>query len=235
MMGVNHVTSGVIAGAATLPLLPDPTATTAAAWVMLCGGFALICDLDCPSSSSARMWGPITRLLAEGVSAASGGHRWATHDAVLAPAAVAGLAAVAASNRIGLWMLTALATGLVIQGMGLAGLTRRAGPAVNLALSALVGWWVSANPPAGSGVFLGVAAAIGVLAHIAGDALTPEKVPVPLLWIWNRARFGLPVFSVDSLVERWIVAPILVGVMLWVLWQRADSVGWGAHLALPNI
>lgn len=227
MMGVNHVTSGAIAGAVTLPLLTAPTATTTAAWVVLCAGFALASDLDHPSSSAARMWGPVSAALAEAVSAASGGHRWATHDAILAPVVFAALATLATTTRAGLWALTALAAGLALQGLGMTGLIRRAGPVVNLTIAILAGWWVSSNPPASVGPFVASAAAIGILAHIAGDALTPEKVPVPVVWLWTRARFGLPIFSVNSLVERWVVAPILVGVMLWALWLQADTVQLG--------
>jgi membrane-bound metal-dependent hydrolase YbcI (DUF457 family) len=51
------------------------------------------------------------------------------------------------------------------------------------------------------------AVAVGVLAHIVGDFLTKEGVPVPLVWIVHRCRFALIPLRTGATVERVVLVP----------------------------
>ena len=80
--------------------------------------------------------------------------------------------------------------------------------ALAAAVTALAGWL-----EAGAWAWLPWAVALGCLAHLVGDWLTPEGVP--LCWPW-RHRFELPLLDIhtDRWVERCIVAPLLLAVVL---------------------
>src|SRR3954451_17600445 len=74
-------------------------------------------DLDQEGTTIARMWGPVTDVPAKVVGLVGRGHRWGTHDAVLAPPAF-GLLAYAASGAY--WsslLLLALAAGLALRAL----------------------------------------------------------------------------------------------------------------------
>ncbi|CCH73728.1 Membrane-bound metal-dependent hydrolase (fragment) [Nostocoides australiense Ben110] len=100
MMGYNHVSCGLLAGIATLPIAPGTGPPAQAAWVIALGGASLIPDLDTSGSTAARMWGPITRTIGAAIGTLAHGHRQGTHDAVLAPAAFAGAALLASLHPI---------------------------------------------------------------------------------------------------------------------------------------
>ena len=52
------------------------------------------------------------------------------------------------------------------------------------------------------------AVAVGVLAHIAGDALTTQGIPVPLVWILHRCRLKLLPLDTGTSLEKIILAPL---------------------------
>lgn len=208
-MGISHVTSGAVAGLAFLPVAPVEGLAGQAAWVMLWGGATLLPDLDSVGASAARMWGPVSRAIAVVVSRVAGGHRCGTHDIVLSPVLFGALAAVAVLVPPAATIVLAVAFGLMIHGLQVTRLWRT-GPVINLVLSwggaslALSSGWVSV------GWWLPVAVAGGVVVAILGDALTHEKVPVPLLWLTNRSwRMGLGLFRTGSGVETMLITPAL--------------------------
>lgn len=190
MMGYNHVSCGLVASLATLPVAPVTGPAAQAAWVIALGGASLLPDLDTTGSTAARMWGPPTRILAAGVGAVARGHRQGTHDLVLAPI-VAGLAVLAAAlHSVTLGMVLALTTGLALRGLTLAG-AGRVGAATNLAISIVTAWWLITHGAQNLRA-LALVVAGGVLVHILGDLPTREGVPIPIAWLFGvRRRISL--------------------------------------------
>ena len=220
MMGFNHVSCGLAAGLATLPLVPLHTWPAQTTWVVAAGGTALLPDLDSRQSTAARMWGPLTELLAGMVATLARGDRWGTHDLVLAPLAGAGVTLLATTNPWTLGLLLALLTGLALRGLVLAG-AGRIGGTINLIISATAAWWLVTHA-AGHLQLLPLIVALGIAVHILGDFLTEEGVPMPILWILgDRRRLAVQAFHTNSLLERALVAPALSLLGVWLFCQRA--------------
>jgi membrane-bound metal-dependent hydrolase YbcI (DUF457 family) len=152
------------------------------------------------------MWGPLTDAPAGAVGLIAQGHRKGTHDAVLAPL-VFGLLAYAASGY--LWsslLVLALAIGLALHALHFVIPGRTETTVVgNLILSWGGAWWLLAHIP--SPGWLPYAVALGVLTHIAGDALTCGGVPVPLLWLVNGSRLVLSPLRTGATVEKVVLVP----------------------------
>ena len=219
MMGYNHVSCGVLAGLATLPLAPVHGWAAQASWVVALGGASLIPDLDTSGSSAARMWGPLTGAVSVVVAWVARGHRRGTHDALLGPAAFALMAWLATLHPISFGVGLALLIGLSLRGLALAG-AGQLGVVGNLLLSSAAAWWLVVHGAA-QVQLLPLVVAAGVLVHIAGDWVTTEGVPVPVVWIADRRhRTGLGLFEVNNPLERALVAPALsLAVVALLLWR----------------
>jgi membrane-bound metal-dependent hydrolase YbcI (DUF457 family) len=206
VLGHSHALSGLAAGAATLPWAPVTGPAGQAAWIAAAGGFAMLPDLDQRGSTISRMWGPLTDAPAGAVGLIARGHRAGTHDAVLAPLGF-GLLAYAASWH--LWsslLVLALAIGLALRALHFVIPGRAENTVIgNVVLSWGGAWWLLAHIP--SPVWLPYAVALGVLAHIAGDALTCGGVPFPLLWIVNGGRLAFFPLRTGATVEKALLAP----------------------------
>lgn len=207
MLGHSHALSGLAAGAATLPWAPVQGTVAQVAWVAAAGGFAMLPDLDQRGSTISRMWGPLTDLPSGVVGAVARGHRWGTHDVVLGPL-VFGMLALAASRTY--WsslLLLALAVGLALRALHFV-VPGRAENTVagNLLMSSGSAWLLLEHGP--SPVWLPWAVAVGVLAHIAGDFLTKEGVPVPVFWLLRRARLAPIHLRTGAGVEKVLLAPL---------------------------
>lgn len=226
-MGRTHAASGLAAGAVLLPWVGSASIPETSAWLVACAGFGLLPDLDQRGTTSARMWGPLSQLAATVVGFVSRGHRNGTHDAILGPLVLGGAAWWAAQHRIPGLVLVAVAIGLAIRAVAWASDAAKLPWVINLATS--VG---AAFGLAHFGISVGwlpAAVVVGVLAHIAGDALTTEKVPVPLLWMASRkARFGIPLCHTNSWLEPVVTAACIVG----TVWALADQTG---HNPVPGI
>ena len=206
MLGHSHALSGLAAGAATLPWAPVHGAVAQGAWVAAAGGFAMLPDLDQQKTTISRMWGPVTDLPAALINKISGGHRWGTHDAVLAPV-VFGFLVMAASKTFPTSLLVlALAIGLALRALNFVIPGRVENTIIgNLAVSWGGAWlFLDHSPPP---MWLPWAVAVGVLAHIVGDFLTREGVPLPLIWIIHRCRFALIHLRTGATVEKMLLAP----------------------------
>lgn len=215
-MGYNHVSCGVIAGLATLPVAPVHGPAAQTAWVLAFGGASLLPDLDTTGSTAARMWGPPTQLLGAALGAIARGHRQGTHDLVLAPVAAGLLVLLATLHPLTLGIVLALTTGLALRGLALSG-AGRIGTTTNVLISVATAWWLVTH-----GVqdvhALALVVAGGVLVHILGDLPTREGVPVPIAWMFGvRHRIGLDLFRVNSSLEHFLVAPALSLIGLWLL------------------
>ena len=176
------------------------------AWIAAAGGFAMLPDLDQRGSTISRMWGPLTDAPAGAVGLIARGHRKGTHDAVLAPLGF-GLLAYAASWY--LWsslLVLALAIGLALHALHFVIPGRSETTVVgNLILSWGGAWWLLTSIP--SPMWLPYAVALGVLTHIAGDALTCGGVPVPLLWVLNGGRLAFFPLRTGATVEKAVLVP----------------------------
>ena len=252
MNGLTHAsTSGCLAAAVAVSAgVDDPQARIA--WVVVCAGAGYIPDLDmgsvhltwrrrrgqmlghprlaCHGSTVSVMWGPVTAGLGQVIGRAARGHRWGTHDAVLAPPLFAAVTWLACLTTVGETLVTALLAGLALRAFHFAIPGRMELSAVgNAAMS--FGFAVCFHDALPEWTPLGVA--FGVLAHQLGDLLTPEGLPVPVAWTWRRhatpssARVKLPSWTVRVLwrqvtfgpmrtggpLERWVIAPAAVAGM----------------------
>lgn len=233
MLGSSHAASGMIVGLATLPW----AATGApwwvqAGWVTVCGGAAVLPDLDHAGSKVSRMWGPVTGSLAVLVARLARGHRAGTHDAILAPVTVAAVAWLASWWLPAFAVVVAISLGLVLRVTVL----RRGGMLIwlaNLAASGVFSWGLVQYPSlvdAGH-TLLPIALAIGVLTHQAGDMLTPEGIPVPIVWLFDPSRrVALGLFTTGQMVERVLIGPLLA-VAVFVMAFRQAGIYSPAHLA----
>ncbi len=226
MMGHNHAVSGVAVALAVMPWAPVEGAISGVVWVLAVAGAALASDLDAVHSSASRMWGPVSTVISRPVAWLGRGHRWGTHDLVLAPASAAVLVHLAGSAAWACGLLLALMTGLAIRGAGLLGL-RGLGPSLNLLVSVTVAWWLTNQDVLAAAHLrdlLGLALPLGIVAHILGDGLTEQGIPVPVLWLWSRRRVAVPLFSTGRLGEAWLATPALVVAVLLLMWLRVPLV-----------
>ncbi|WP_233493671.1 metal-dependent hydrolase [Desertihabitans brevis] len=216
-MGRTHALSGVAAylAVATVPgspLLAAPGSGLLFGAVMA-GGAAMLPDLDHPQASISRSLGPLTGVAARTVAALSGGHRQGTHSllGVLIASMVTFLLAQHPVAGAG-WAAFLLA--IAISAIGGEGRATRSAAVVGFVAGgiALVALAFLSPPAAMTAV---VAVGVGTSAHIVGDMLTREGVP--LLWPW-RHRQRLAGLSTGGLVEQWIVAPVLAVAILWLSW-----------------
>src|SRR3712207_3482748 len=117
VLGHSHALSGLAAGAAALPWAPVEGPVAQVAWIAAVGGMAMLPDLDSSGSTVSDMWGPVTDVPSGAIGRLAQGHRWGTHDAVLAPIAFGALALAAAHAFWSSLLLMALAIGLALRAL----------------------------------------------------------------------------------------------------------------------
>lgn len=220
MMGYNHVTTGLLAGLLTAPVVNFEHWSAHVAWVVSVAGAALLPDLDIAGSTAGRMWGPISQAVATAIGGIAGGHRWGTHDLVLAPFAFGLLAAAAFIHPVTAGILLALLIGVSLRGLALCG-GGQIGILANLALSGIGAWWLITSG-ATHLQLVPLVIALGVAVHILGDLVTEEGIPVPILWLRTRCRVSIPVFTVGKSVERLAIAPALSAATLWIIGDQTQ-------------
>ena len=244
MMGTGHAASGLFGAAITLPIAAQ-TGANPIVWTLAWVGGAMLPDLDTSGSHAARVWGAPTRVLGGLVGKAAGGHREATHDIVLAPAAVAlaGTAVLAAARTAG---------GV---GEGIGETTRAVGdrivanPPRTLEATAVTAWGVvrdvftSVHPVAWAAVIL-VALIIAIAARITIGRIVPPirnpavnlafsfatstyllSVPEGIWWAPFVVAAGVIVHIVgDSLTNEGAPLPVV-----WIWDPAAKRIEWGAR------
>jgi hypothetical protein len=216
VLGHSHALSGLAVGAATLPWASVHGTVAQVAWISAAGGFAMLPDLDQKGSTISRMWGPVTDAPSGLVGTIARGHRWGTHDAILGPAVLGGLAHLAAGAYWSSLLLLALAIGLALRALHFV----IPGRAENTVIGNLVLSWGGAyllleHSP--SPAWLPYAVGVGVLTHIAGDFLTKEGVPVPVFWLIRRSRLAPIHLRTGAFVEKAILVPaFLVAIAVFV-------------------
>jgi membrane-bound metal-dependent hydrolase YbcI (DUF457 family) len=209
VLGHSHALSGLAAGAATLPWAPVQGTVGQVAWIAAAGGFAMLPDLDHSGSTVSDMWGPITDVPSGAVGRLAQGHRWGTHDAVLGPLAFGALAVAAAGAFWSSLLLMALSIGLALKALNFVIPGRTENTVVgNLILSWGGAWLLLTHSPNPS--WLPWVVALGVLTHIAGDALTTAGIPVPLIWVVHRCRLKLLPIRTGAFVEKAVLVPLFL-------------------------
>jgi hypothetical protein len=192
------------------------------AWVSAVGGLAMLPDLDQQGSTISRMWGPVTDVPSGVVNAVARGHRWGTHDAVLAPTVLGLLAYAAAWHRWSSLLLLALAIGLALRALHVVIPGRAENTVIgNLVLSWGGAWFILAHSPQPG--WLPLAVVVGVLTHIAGDGLTREGVPVPLFWLVRRSRIAPVHLHTGAAVEKLVLVPLFVVATLVLLYVNTGA------------
>jgi hypothetical protein len=192
------------------------------AWVAAVGGFAMLPDLDHSGSTVSDMWGPITDVPSGAIGRLAQGHRWGTHDAILAPL-LFGFLAMAASGAF--WsslLLLALAIGLALRALNFVIPGRTENTVLgNLVLSWGGAWLLLEHSP--SPGWLPAAVALGVLTHIAGDAITTAGIPVPLVWIFHRCRLALIPLRTGTFLEKAVLAPLFLAAAVGFLYLNTAA------------
>lgn len=212
MMGPTHSMSGAAAGAGLALYLKSTGMDLSAAQVIvmtgLTAGAALLPDLDHPSATLARTWGPLSKGLAEltnHLSAAivnmtgsrrdkhcSNGHRTFTHTFLFA--ALMGLATyfvVTMGGTLGAGIVFFILVSLAMQGL-MRNYAREMGPIISNVVALGLAWFaVNYLPDTVSATSLGVAVSLGCVAHMVGDAVTISGVPAfaPFIPV-NGKRWG---------------------------------------------
>ncbi len=81
-------------------------------------------------------------------------------------------------------------------------------------------WLLLEHSP--SPAWLPWAVALGVLTHIAGDALTTQGVPVPVLWLLRRSRLKLTPLRTGASLEKVVLVPAFALVTLYCVYLNTD-------------
>lgn len=200
MMGTDHALSGALVGSAVVTVARfsghPTTLTTAAVIILATAGYALWPDIDHPSATAARAFGPLSHGLAtalnwlgEAVFAITSGrrdkprrdgHRTITHTLVFA--ITSGIGAYALARAWPYWgALVLLFVGFSLAGRGLAGdWAKRNGWLVLSAVAAALAFLAMLVEPNLSPELLGVAVALGSFTHCLGDSCTLAGCP----WLW---------------------------------------------------
>ena len=246
MNGRTHAATGLAIGALTLPLTHIHSPAAVLAWTAAWGGAALLPDFDQggitwhddsflakPTGSTVvTMWGWVSWAPARLIGKLAGGHRWGTHDPLLAPLVVALLAFIASRWEPAQMALLAIVLGAALRACApyIPGQLENSA-AGNLALS-LTGAWLLTFHASFALPWLPAALAGGTLVHIAGDAITRGGVPRPLATLTSlvtgrRARISLNLFSTGNPAWETPIAAVSAVVTVAIL---ARSTGAWSHL-----
>ncbi|AHI23439.1 metal-dependent hydrolase [Corynebacterium vitaeruminis] len=215
VMGPTHAMSGAAVGLAVAQILPEQwggvtTAEETFIYAGLAAGAAMLPDLDAPSATVSRSFGPVTQVISrftENIAQTfvnvtrgrkdkpcKNGHRTATHT--IWAALAAGIGATALIGAFGKTAVIGLLFFLL--GLGIRGLlpewSKKTDWLIVTGLSAALAYAVWSYVPEESfGVFLGSAITVGCLTHMLGDLATKQGIPAfaPLLPFKGRRWWNL--------------------------------------------
>ena len=91
----------------------------------------------------------------------------------------------------------------------------------NLLLSFGGAWLLLAHSP--QPTWLPAAVALGVLTHVAGDLITRQGVPLPVLWLAKRKRIALTPMRTGTTLEKAVLAPLFLGVAVWFVYANTGA------------
>lgn len=228
MMGHSHAVSGALAWLALDPVIEPLTGTELsgvqmAAGAVVCAGAALLPDLDHPQATIAHFLGPVSQLVARGVSAVAGGHREATHSLLGAALTTAGIwALLAAFDVQAAAIVLFVCTALALRGLAIA--PPRSGPiaaGLTIAVEAAAITWLFLRYSPAQWEFLPAAVALGYLAHLIGDCATPRGCP--LGWP-NPRRYSLPIITrTGNALEVALLTPVMGLAAAWLTYSQLIS------------
>jgi membrane-bound metal-dependent hydrolase YbcI (DUF457 family) len=182
-------------------------------------GAALIPDLDHPSATIAYTFGPVSKAAAKLTALLAGGHRQGTHSLLFAGGF--GLLCWLVGMSSDIWhtntpamIMMFLLSAFAFRGLNLVlPKTSSTFKGIVVIIQAMVLTWFMATylmPTTShqSWWWLGIAGAMGCIAHLIGDTLTPEGVP----WLYpSRIRISVPIVShTGNVLERAIIGPLFV-------------------------
>jgi membrane-bound metal-dependent hydrolase YbcI (DUF457 family) len=232
MMGRTHALSGLVAGAAAGQLIWHLNLSHLAIGAAMATGAAVLPDIDHPDASVARCFGFITEAFAWLIEHISGGHRHGTHSLVGVAAFTGGAYAAehyryTLAGKIGLGLLLVLVLASGLRALKIGG---HFGDLIAIAIAAgmfYTGFGISQVP---------WAIAIGTATHLVGDMLTNEGIPLA----WPVSRFHVRLlpepfaFTTGTRPERWVVAPVLLGALVWLAWLAtiAPRIAPGSRITL---
>jgi membrane-bound metal-dependent hydrolase YbcI (DUF457 family) len=249
MMGRTHALTGIAAGLATGPVIGLTSLAQLVPYVLVTTGYALLPDLDHPTSTASRSLGPVTRAVSWVLrrcsallyaatkgprdEACTGTHRHATHTVVFALVLGGAAAAGGSSHPLAVAGIVAFAVLLGTLVLGEAMLVV-AGVGALLFIAGLHGDLLAAGPAlAAMSWKIGVAVIVGCVTHCLGDAVTesgcPFLFPIPIAgetWYEIRPPKWLR-FTTDSGAER-VGVTIAVGLLnAWLLVRNVFPLVFG--------
>jgi membrane-bound metal-dependent hydrolase YbcI (DUF457 family) len=208
-MGRSHFASGILATEATAQIV-HYSMTEAVTGLIVGSCAALLPDIDHPSSTVSRTFGPLSQGFAHLWSRLMGGHRAGTHciAGILALGAVSWLCVSNRHNVVAMSVLSAILIVTLAAGVRtfrIPGWLDDVAPVpIVLGLVCFTDVDLSAVP---------AALMLGCAVHVAGDCLTNSGCPI--FWPFSRERLSMHLFSTGKWAETWIVYPLLlVGVVL---------------------
>jgi membrane-bound metal-dependent hydrolase YbcI (DUF457 family) len=228
MMGPGHAVSGLIVGLAVAQAA-GLTLSQAYVAAAICAGAALLPDIDNPSATVSRVFGPASQAFSRVVNDVSGavyrgtktrvdkdrdgGHRGLTHTWPFA-VAVGMVSTWAATYEAGMLAILFLCLSLALRGLA-ADVAKRLGwiatTLAALACTATVAIWFPPLPG-----WTGLLVGFGCLVHCWGDSLTLAGCP----WLWpfvirgkrwyDVATPGFLRFRAGGTGERWVMMPLMI-------------------------
>ena len=214
----------------SVALVPGVDTKTAVLFgAVIAAGAALTPDLDHPNGTIAHSLPPVTKALAHGVSAVSGGHRNGTHS--LLAALIVPLLVVL--SFAGFWHGELFSHPF---GYGVALFTIIFGAFASKALKVSIGS-LGAWP---SAIVLGVAAGflipngaswlpwavgIGYVVHLLGDFITKEGIP--FFYPFSKKRYSLPLLGTAGSTREHVLTVILsLYLVATLVLTGASSLPW---------
>lgn len=221
MLGKNHATlaaTGWLALATPIAAATNTSFTTSelAVGAIVCAGAGVLPDIDHPDSRVSKSLGPVTGLASWIVSNLAGGHRQRTHTLWFVALAALGTA-VAVTNPVASGVIAGLCVALAVSLVG-PSLGFRVRTWHSLIAGIGVGYLVSSVVLPGTWLVWAVAG--GCAAHLVGDALTPQGVPI----FWPaKTRIRVPLFRTGGAIEK-VVGVGLLFTTIYLSWTTFGAV-----------
>lgn len=251
MMGPAHSLTGLVAGfgvAATVTSVPGAPHGPAATFLFatVTAGCAVLPDIDHPQSTIARSFGPASEVVAHAVATMSkvvqtatgtrkddpnpGGHRGLTHTLLFAVILGAAVSLLCATTGHGVVIgVLFVSVGLAIRGL-MADWAKKQGWVVTTLVSAAAAAAAWFYLPGGDFGWLGLAVAVGCLAHCLGDALTERGCPLfaPIVPISGKRWYDVALpgpmrIRTSGITENWIITPVFLGLAAFLIMRNVPG------------